>query len=109
MQPRSAWPEEERQARSRLAQLAHRAGLLRGSLQLMRRVCGRPGCRCATGARHASWYLAFSEAGKKQMVFVPRDWLARVRQWVAEYQEARACLDRLSAAHLRRLRQREER
>ena len=73
MKPRAAMPSPERQVRSRLAQLAHAGEFLRGSLTLMRHTCGKAGCRCARGEKHGSWYLAYSEGGRKRMVFIPRE------------------------------------
>ena len=45
MKPRVAVPARERRVRSRLAQLAHTGGGLRGSLTLMRHTCGTSRCR----------------------------------------------------------------
>lgn len=105
MKSRSAMSAGEREARSRLAQLAHDGELLRGNLMRMRRVCGKSSCRCARGDRHESWYLCYSREGRKQMVFVPRAMLAPVRDWIARHRKAKGCLETLSAFGLRRLRQ----
>lgn len=105
MKPRSAVPSEERRVRSRLAQLAHEGDVLRGSLTLMRHTCGKRGCRCARGDKHESWYLGYSEEGKKRMVSIRREALAQVREWIARYQESKGCLESLSRAALRRLRE----
>jgi len=105
MKPRAAMSPSERRLRSRLAQLAHAGELLRGSLTLMRHACGKAHCHCARGEKHESWYLAYSEEGRKRMVSIPRGALPRVREWVARYREARACLDGLSEEALGRLRE----
>ena len=104
MKSRTGMPARERQARSRLAQLAHAAELLRGNLMLMRHTCGKPRCRCAHGAKHESWYLAYSQGGRKRMVSVPRAWLAPVRAEIARHREAKGCLEVLAAAGLERFR-----
>ena len=105
MRPRAAMPPAERQVRSRLAQLAHAGEFLRGSLTLMRHTCGKRACRCARGEKHESWYLGYSEGGRKRMVFIPREALPHVREWVARHREARGCLESLCRAGLRRLRE----
>ena len=105
MKPRSAWPPTERAARSRLAQLAHAGEFLRGTLTLMRHACGKPRCRCARGEKHESWYLSYSEAGRKRMVSLPRVVTPEVREAIARYQEAKACLETLSQGTLSRLRE----
>jgi len=103
MKPRTAMEPSERQARSRLAQLAHEGDVLRGCLTLLRHACGTPGCHCAGGDKHESWYLAFSQEGRKRMVSIPREALDRGREWVDRYQEARGLLDALSERALGRL------
>ena len=104
MRPRAARPPRERQVRSRLAQLAHAGEFLRGSLTLMRHTCGKRTCRCARGEKHESWYLAYSQGGRKRMVSIPREWLPQVREWIARHRQARGCLEALSQAALRQLR-----
>jgi hypothetical protein len=98
----------ERQARSALARLVTQRGLLRGNLLERRRVCGKPTCKCARGELHANLYLVFSEGGKLRQLFVPRTWEARVRQWVADYHDARRLLEELSRLYFEKLRQRED-
>ncbi len=69
--------------------------MVQGSFYLLRRKCGKPTCRCATGQPHASWVLTRSEAGKDRIYSVPKEQRAQVRQWALEYrryQRARAAL-----------------
>lgn len=105
MKSRAAMPAGEREARSRLAQLAHAGEFLRGNLTLMRHACGKASCHCARGEKHESWYLCYSQEGRKQMISVPREMLPRVREWIARHRRAKGCLETLSALGLRRLRQ----
>jgi hypothetical protein len=42
--------------------------MLRGSLIVLRRRCGKPGCRCATGEPHATPALSYSGEGKTRML-----------------------------------------
>ncbi len=98
----------ERQARSALARLVTQRGLLRGNLLERRRICGKPSCKCTRGELHASLYLVFSEGGKLRQLFVPKTWEARVRQWVADYHDARRRLEEISRLYFEKLRQRED-
>lgn len=98
----------ERQARSALARLVTQRGLLRGNLLERRRVCGKPNCRCLRGELHASLYLVFSEGGKLRQFCVPRAWEARVRQWGADYHEARRLLEQISRLYFEKVRQRQD-
>jgi hypothetical protein len=98
----------ERQARSALARLVTQRGLLRGNLLERRRVCGKPNCRCARGELHASLYLVFSEGGKLRQRFIPKDWEARVRQWVRDYHEGRRLLEEITRLYYEKVRQRQD-
>jgi hypothetical protein len=98
----------ERQARSALARRVTQRGLLRGNLLQRRRACGKPTCKCARGELHASLYLVFSEGGKLRQLFVPKTWETRVRQWVADYHDARRRLEEISRLYFEKLRRRQD-
>ena len=98
----------ERRCRSALARLVSQRGLLRGNLLQRRRVCGKPNCKCTRGELHASLYLVFSEGGKLQQLFVPKRWEPVVRQWVADYHDARRLLEEISRLYVEKVRQRED-
>jgi hypothetical protein len=101
-------PPAERHARSRLAQLASQRGLLRGSLLVRRRVCGKAGCKCARGELHESLYLVISEGGRTCQLYVPKDWEPRVRQWVADHQHARQLMEEISRLYWNKVRKRQD-
>ena len=58
---RTSLSPAERNFRSRLAQLAHDNWLLRGTLSVRSRKCGKATCHCANGELHASLYLVQSQ------------------------------------------------
>ena len=51
---------QERQWRSKLAQIVAQQGFIRGSLLERQRVCGKPNCRCTRGHKHKALYLVIS-------------------------------------------------
>ena len=78
-----------------LRRLQRSEPMVQGSFYLLRRKCGKPNCRCATGQLHATYVLTRSEQGKDRLYTVPKEQRAQVRQWAAEYrryQRARAVL-----------------
>lgn len=97
----------ERGSRSRLAQLISQRGLLRGSLLVRRRVCGKANCRCTRGQEHESLYLVISEGGRTRQLYVPKDWEARVRQWVDAYRRARQLMEEISRLYWDKVRNRQ--
>ena len=98
----------ERERRSRLAQLIHEAGLLRGTLAVRERTCGKPNCRCVKGERHVSLYLVASYEGRVRQLFIPKDWEPQVRRWVQQYQEARKLLEEVSLLYWDKVQKRQE-
>lgn len=82
MASRSQRSPPERDARSRVVQRVADKALLRGSLVRMQRVCGKQGCRCQKGEKHASWYLAIRKGKRRTMIYIPSALEETVRQWV---------------------------
>ena len=106
--PRSSMPYQERKVRSRLTKLVHDAPLTRGSIIVMSRSCGQASCRCQKGQKHVSPYLGISRSGKVRMIFLAKDWEARVRAWAKNYGEAKNLLERLSDMYRERLIERKD-
>ena len=98
----------ERDWRSQLAQLAHGVGLLRGTLAIRERLCGKPNCKCTKGKKHASLYLVASYEGRPRQLFIPKDFEPQVRRWVQQYQEARKLLEEISLLYWERIRKRQK-
>jgi hypothetical protein len=98
----------ERNFRSRIAQLVSSQRLIRGSLSVRNRKCGKPNCRCATGKLHSSLYLVHSDAGHLQQIYVPKHLEERVRQAVRDYQAMQRFLEEISELEWKRLKQRKE-
>jgi len=62
-------------------------GILRGSVVVHRRRCGKANCRCAGGgdALHESTVLSYSEAGKTRFVMLPASEVGAVVEAVGRY------------------------
>jgi hypothetical protein len=97
----------ERDLRSSLSQLAHQAGLLRGSLSVRERICGKPGCKCTRGEKHVSLYLVVSERGKYRQVFIPKELEDQVRSWVENHRRAQEILEGVCRICLEKVQKRE--
>lgn len=95
----------ERRFRSRLAQLAHDNWLIRGTLSVRSRRCGKPTCRCAKGELHTSLYLVQSHHGKPRQICIPKSWESRIRQAVTDYQELQRLIEEVSELEWKRLRE----
>lgn len=98
----------ERQVRSRLAQLLSERGVIRGTLLVRKRKCGKSNCRCAQGEGHESLFLVISENGRTRQHFVPKDWESRVRLWVEDYHRARELMEEVSRIYWDKVRNRQD-
>lgn len=81
---------------SRLASLASVRPLVAASLVESLRTCGNPTCRCASGDKHSGHALTFKEEGKTRSVYVPKDRVEEVRQWVEEHRRVKNILSEIS-------------
>ena len=102
MPPRTQWSHKERDARSRLARLAHQEMLLAGSLVTMARYCGKSRCRCRRGQKHVSLYLSIGHGKGRKMIYVPAELEPLVRQGVQAHLQARQLGEEVSQACLQR-------
>lgn len=62
--------------------------VLPGSLITLRRKCGKPSCRCATGAPHETPALSYSLAGRTKMLTLSADEVPAVARAVSRYRKA---------------------
>lgn len=98
----------ERVLRSQLQQLVHAAGLIRATVTVRERVCGKNNCKCVSGKKHASLYIVSRQNGEMRQLFVPKHLERKARQWVKSYLEAQTILEKISDQCWRRLEEREE-
>lgn len=105
---RAQMSAQEREWRSRLAQIIHAKPLVRATVNVRMVTCGKAGCRCAQGERHRAVYLVCSVKGKRRQLFVPAALEEEARQWVGNYQAATELLEKISERAWDELRRRKE-
>lgn len=89
-------PDSEELQRSRAVDIIDKKPIIAGSIVEMVHTCGKPGCRCASGDKHVSPYLAIRRKGKRAMISIPRDLEGQIRQTVENYKELMELVDALS-------------
>ena len=77
--------------------------VIRGSLVVMRRVCGKPNCKCQKGRKHVSLYLSRSINGHTSMTYIPRKNEAGVKEASLRYHVIIDLLNQLSEIHSKKL------
>lgn len=78
-------------------------GMMSGSVYLLRRKCGKDGCRCGRGELHESWVHQYREDGVQRTRMVLKGMRSRWRALTDEYRRfrlARREMARLSARML---------
>jgi len=68
--------------------------MIRGSVVVQRRRCGKTSCRCTDGVSlHESTVLSYSEDGRNRTIMLASDQVGPVRAAVDRYRVARAKLE----------------
>ena len=103
MTPRSQRSPQERDARSRAVQLLADQPLLRGSLVLQHRSCGKPYCRCQKGQKHPALYLHTRSGDRRVRIYIPPALHDTARRWVNNGRRVKRLVDRVSEHHFQAL------
>lgn len=103
MTPRSHRSPQERDARSRAVQILADKPLLRGSLVLQHRSCGKPYCRCQKGQKHPALYLHTRSGDRRVRIYIPPALHDTARRWVDNGRRVKRLVDRVSEHHFQAL------
>ena len=103
MTPRSHRSPQERDARSRAVQLLADQPLLRGSLVLQHRSCGKAYCRCQKGQKHPALYLHTRSGDRRVRIYIPPTLHDTARRWVDNGRRVQRLVDRVSEHHFQAL------
>lgn len=75
--------------------------MIRGSVVVQRRKCGKASCRCTDGVSlHEATVLSYSENGRNRTVMLAADQVGPVRAAVERYRAAQAKLETQANAGL---------
>lgn len=89
----------------RLRHLAE-SNMLRGSLSVVGRTCGKPTCVCRTeNRRHPARYLSVKLEGRTRLLYVPEAQEAEVRAAIAVHHKMAETVEELTVLNLELLKQ----
>jgi hypothetical protein len=108
MTSRSHRSPKERDARSRAVQLLADKPLLRGSLVLQYRSCGKSYCRCQTGQKHPALYLHTRSGDQRVRIYIPPALHEDVRAAIATGRQIDDGVDHVSEHNLQALLERKQ-
>ena len=93
-----------RLCQARVKKLKATGPVLAASLVIIRKQCGRPGCRCQRGEKHPGHYITYKEKGKTPTVYVPLDLIKEAKGWIEEHRRLKRLtreISQLSIAQMR--------
>jgi hypothetical protein len=77
------------------------SNMLRGSLSVVGRTCGKKTCACVTeGKRHQARYLSVKLEGRTRLLYVPAAQEAEVREAIAVHRRLANLVDELTVLNL---------
>ena len=103
MTPHSERSFQERDDRSRAAQILAGKPLIRGSLVLQHRSCGKSYCRCQKGQKHPALYLHTRSGDRRVRIYIPPALHETARRWVDNGRRVKRLVQRVSEHHLQAL------
>lgn len=91
----------QRDALLREIRVLAKSNLMRGSLSVVGRKCGRPTCFCATeGRRHPARYLSVKQDGKTRLLYVSAEQEAELRIALRRCHRLMTVVDELTQVNL---------
>lgn len=98
----------ERRREALLRQLRTIPNLMRGTVYVRQRKCGRLGCACAAsdGPRHKGWQLSVNKDGRTQSRHIRQELLAEVNELTLSYQKLWRLVEKLTEVNLLLLQER---
>ncbi len=74
---------------------ADRHRMVKGSVYVLKRRCGKPSCGCFKGERHATTVMTWSEGGRSRILSIPPERVEDLRELTLSYQRFRRARSRL--------------
>ncbi len=78
-----------------------RAGeILRGSIVIVKRYCGKANCRCLKGHKHRSLYISQSNKGESRLIYIPQRSEKEVCRFIRNYQTLKSVVEEISRINM---------
>lgn len=75
--------------------------ILRGSIVVVKRYCGKANCRCLKGHKHRSLYISQSNKGESRLIYIPQRSEKEVRRLIRNYQAFKSVMEEISRINMR--------
>ena len=74
--------------------------ILRGSIVIVKRYCGKANCRCLKGHKHRSLYISQSNKGESRLIYIPQRSEKEVRRLIRNYQALKKATEEISRINI---------
>ncbi len=78
--------------------------ILRGSIVMVKRYCGKANCRCLKGHKHRSLYISQSNNGQSRLIYIPRTSEKQVRRLIDNYHKLKNAMKEISRINMQLVR-----
>lgn len=77
--------------------------LMKGSLALTYRSCGKEGCKCQRGEKHKGYFFSYRVKGKPKVIYVPERIYPEVKRLVENWLKMKRLVERLTEMNVKLL------
>ena len=74
--------------------------VVKGSIVMVKRYCGKPNCRCRKGFKHRSMYVSQTIGGRSRLVYIPKRSEENIRCLTVNYRRLKTALQKISSANM---------
>jgi len=74
--------------------------ILRGSIVMVKRYCGKANCRCLKGHKHRSMYISQSNKGESRLIYIPQRSEIGVRRLIRNYRCWKSVMEEISRINI---------
>lgn len=74
--------------------------IMRGSIVMVKRYCGKASCRCLKGHKHRSLYISQSNKGESRLIYIPQRSEKEVRRLIRNYQALKGVMEGISRINM---------
>ena len=74
--------------------------ILRGSIVMVKRYCGKANCRRLKGHKHRSLYISQSNKGESRLIYIPHRSEKEVRRLIRNYRRGKIVMEEISRINM---------
>ena len=77
--------------------------LMKGSLSVTYRSCGKEGCKCQRGRKHKGYFFSYRVKGTPKVAYIPQRIYPKVKELVENWLKMKRLIEELTEVNLNNL------